>query len=160
MIVDPEHNNTMVSGSLKFSRFSVFNEMVIFRQQKHHWRTLPLMTLLWKVQGKVSNYLNLSHCHKLNHALELGASPPNPKHTQSALDAKHPPLLELPPNQGYVVGPSHSTQPGYIQSPTIYHYTNPTTQQQVASLLPPDHPEMICLQAGAHVPHARYGILG
>lgn len=118
------------------------------------------MTLLPKVQGKVSSSLILSRCHKLNYAFELGASSPNPKPIQSALDAKHPPLLELPPNQGYVVGPSHSTQPGYIQSPTVYHYTNPTTQQQVASLLPPDHPEMICLQAGAHVPHTKYGILG
>lgn len=31
MIVDPEHNNTMVSGSLTFSRFSVLNEMGHFQ---------------------------------------------------------------------------------------------------------------------------------
>jgi hypothetical protein len=43
---------------------------------------------------------------------------------------------------------------------TVYHYTNPNTRQHVTSLLPPDHPEMICLQAGVHVPETKFGILG
>ncbi|KAF9467450.1 hypothetical protein BDZ94DRAFT_1185987 [Collybia nuda] len=88
------------------------------------------------------------------------APPPNPKPTPPPLDIKHPPSMESPSPHGYVVGPSHSTQPGFIQSPTVYHYTHPATQEHVVSLLPPDHPEMICLQAGAHVPHTNYGILG
>ncbi|KAI0249592.1 hypothetical protein BJV78DRAFT_1225985 [Lactifluus subvellereus] len=44
--------------------------------------------------------------------------------------------------------------------PTVYYYEDPRTGQRVASLLPPDHPQMVCLQAGAHVPETRYGCLG
>ncbi len=43
---------------------------------------------------------------------------------------------------------------------TVYYYQDPRTGQRVASLLPPDHPEMVCLQAGEHVPETRYGFLG
>ncbi|TFK66541.1 hypothetical protein BDN72DRAFT_823307 [Pluteus cervinus] len=42
----------------------------------------------------------------------------------------------------------------------VYHYTNLATNEQIASLLPPDHPEMICLQTGTHVPETKYGLLG
>lgn len=42
----------------------------------------------------------------------------------------------------------------------VYHYTNSTTNEHVASLLPPDHPEMLCLQEGVHVPETKFGILG
>ncbi|PPQ80993.1 hypothetical protein CVT26_003613, partial [Gymnopilus dilepis] len=55
-----------------------------------------------------------------------------------------------------VAGPSYVAQP----APTIYNYVNPVTGEQVASLLPPNHPEMICLQEGRHVPHTQYGLLG
>ncbi|EGO00185.1 hypothetical protein SERLA73DRAFT_135885 [Serpula lacrymans var. lacrymans S7.3] len=41
---------------------------------------------------------------------------------------------------------------------TVYHYID-NRGEQVASLLPSDHPEMICL-LGGHVPEARYGMLG
>ncbi|KAF8608881.1 hypothetical protein BDV93DRAFT_486258 [Ceratobasidium sp. AG-I] len=41
----------------------------------------------------------------------------------------------------------------------VYRYHNPTTGEIVTSLLPPDHPEMLCLQQG-HVVRTRYGILG
>jgi len=44
--------------------------------------------------------------------------------------------------------------------PAVYHYQDPRTGQTVASLLPPDHPKMVCLQAGEHVPEARFGFLG
>jgi hypothetical protein len=44
--------------------------------------------------------------------------------------------------------------------PTVYHYVNPVTQGHVASLLPPDHPEMVCLQAGGHIHETKFGILG
>jgi len=43
---------------------------------------------------------------------------------------------------------------------TVYQYVSPTTGETVASLLPPDHPEMICLQRGEHVPEQRFGLLG
>ncbi|KAG2128958.1 uncharacterized protein EDB93DRAFT_1095763 [Suillus bovinus] len=46
------------------------------------------------------------------------------------------------------------------QQPTVYHYQNPLTGERIASLLPPDHPEMICLQQGAHVTETSFGILG
>jgi hypothetical protein len=44
--------------------------------------------------------------------------------------------------------------------PTVYYYQDPRTGQRVASLLPPDHPQMVCLQSGSHVPETRYGCLG
>ncbi|KAG5634755.1 hypothetical protein H0H81_000886 [Sphagnurus paluster] len=59
-----------------------------------------------------------------------------------------------------VVGPSYTIQPGYTQMPQVHHYINPSTGEQVASLLPPDHPEMVCLQAGMHIPETKYGLLG
>ena len=57
-------------------------------------------------------------------------------------------------------GTSRSTQPTFTPQPTIYYYTNPGTGERITSLLPPSHPEMVCLQAGEHVPKTRYGILG
>jgi len=44
--------------------------------------------------------------------------------------------------------------------PTVYYYQDPRTGQRVASLLPPDHPQMVCLQTGTHIPDTRYGCLG
>lgn len=52
-----------------------------------------------------------------------------------------------------------TTKPS-VEQPTIYNYVNPATGEHVVSLLPPDHPEMICLQAGLHVPQTRFGLLG
>jgi hypothetical protein len=51
-----------------------------------------------------------------------------------------------------------ATAPG--PQATVYYYQDPRTGQRVASLLPPDHPQMVCLQAGEHVPETRYGFLG
>ncbi|TFK44193.1 hypothetical protein BDQ12DRAFT_672547, partial [Crucibulum laeve] len=59
-----------------------------------------------------------------------------------------------------VSGPSYTTQPTYTPAPTVYHYKNPATGEHVASLLPPNHPEMVCLQSGMHVPETRYSFLG
>ncbi|KIK99376.1 hypothetical protein PAXRUDRAFT_532325 [Paxillus rubicundulus Ve08.2h10] len=47
-----------------------------------------------------------------------------------------------------------------LPQPTIYHYQSPITGAQLASLLPPDHPEMLCLQQGGHVAQTKFGILG
>ncbi|EGO00186.1 hypothetical protein SERLA73DRAFT_180631 [Serpula lacrymans var. lacrymans S7.3] len=51
------------------------------------------------------------------------------------------------------------TAPAMPQT-TVFHYTNPNTGEQVASLLPPGHPEMVCLQQGGHISETKYGILG
>ncbi|KAG8902877.1 hypothetical protein FRB99_004005 [Tulasnella sp. 403] len=53
-----------------------------------------------------------------------------------------------------------STVPSSSTATTVYHYQNPRTGEMISSLLPPDHPEMICLQAGEHNTKARYGIVG
>lgn len=55
-------------------------------------------------------------------------------------------------------GPSYVPSPG--GTPIIYNYVNPRTGEHVVSLLPPQHPEMVCLQAGEHVRHTQFGILG
>ncbi|KAF8527431.1 hypothetical protein BU17DRAFT_39513 [Hysterangium stoloniferum] len=54
--------------------------------------------------------------------------------------------------------PGLSYVPG--QSSTVYHYVNPTTGERVSSVLPPDTPEMICLQEGQHIQRTRFGLLG
>ncbi|KAH9484911.1 hypothetical protein JR316_0001813 [Psilocybe cubensis] len=88
----------------------------------------------------------------------------------SSYDGENAPLLNPPDakttmNQPLLQpnmypGPSYTTQPQNIPQPTVYNYVNPMTGEQVVSLLPPGHPEMICLQAGGHVPETHYGLLG
>ncbi len=74
---------------------------------------------------------------------------------------KAPPAPEPSPAYMMVPGPSsYHTQPVHDgQTPIVYRYVHPETGEQIASLLPPNHPEMMCLQSG-HVPHTSYGILG
>ncbi|KAF8800242.1 hypothetical protein BYT27DRAFT_7148907 [Phlegmacium glaucopus] len=55
---------------------------------------------------------------------------------------------------------SYTTQPLPTPSPMVYNYLNPVSGERVISLLPPNHPEMVCLQSGSHVPHTQYGLLG
>ncbi|KAF9050217.1 hypothetical protein BJ165DRAFT_1457192 [Panaeolus papilionaceus] len=57
-------------------------------------------------------------------------------------------------------GPSYTSQPIPTPAPTVYNYVNPLNGEQIVSLLPPNHPEMVCLQAGGHVTETNYGILG
>ncbi|KAG1869735.1 hypothetical protein C8R48DRAFT_699578 [Suillus tomentosus] len=66
-------------------------------------------------------------------------------------------LPSIPPNTVMAV---HSRPAPMVQQPIVYHYQNPLTGERIASLLPPDHPEMICLQQGAHVNETKFGILG
>lgn len=66
-------------------------------------------------------------------------------------------LPSIPPNTVMAV---HSRPAPLVQQPIVYHYQNPLTGERIASLLPPDHPEMICLQQGAHVNETKFGILG
>ncbi|KAF9241878.1 hypothetical protein BU15DRAFT_73216 [Melanogaster broomeanus] len=47
-----------------------------------------------------------------------------------------------------------------MYQPTVYHYQNHVTGDHLASLLPPEHPEMLCLQQGGHIPQTKFGILG
>ena len=78
---------------------------------------------------------------------------------------KNKPRAVAPPatNESQSLAPystSTTTQPTRVPSPTVYNYTNPRTGERIVSLLPPNHPEMICLQEGMHVPHTKYGLLG
>jgi len=81
------------------------------------------------------------------------AYPDDPKQSPPSIQPP-PPSASGPSN--YLVHPGTSTAP----SPVVYHYRNPITQETVVSLLPPTHPEMICLQAGEHDTDTHYGILG
>ena len=59
--------------------------------------------------------------------------------------------------------PSYPMQPSSIPRmppTTVYNYVNPQTGEQIASLLPPDHPQMVCLQQGQHLRETKYGLLG
>ena len=56
-------------------------------------------------------------------------------------------------------GPSHIPHAGPSQ-PQVYYYMDPQTGNQIASLLPPDHPEMVCLREGQHVTKTSFGLLG
>jgi len=68
-------------------------------------------------------------------------------------------LMAGPPSSP---GPSSSYHPAPIsgQTTTVYHYQNPRTGHTITSLLPPDHPEMICLQQGSHMTKSKFGIVG
>ncbi|KAI0071771.1 hypothetical protein K474DRAFT_1630029 [Panus rudis PR-1116 ss-1] len=70
-----------------------------------------------------------------------------------------------PPPQHSFAGPSGSAPqrpfvPPRMPTTTVYNYMNPHTGEQVASLLPPDHPQMVCLQEGRHVRTVNFGPLG
>jgi len=65
-------------------------------------------------------------------------------------DAAPPPLPTLQAGPSY--GPLHGTM--------VHHYVNPHTGEHVTSVLPPDHPEMRCLQEGRHIKRTRFGLLG
>ncbi|KAG1871209.1 hypothetical protein DFJ58DRAFT_762804 [Suillus subalutaceus] len=66
-------------------------------------------------------------------------------------------LPSVPPNSVTAV---HGRTMPMMQQPIIHHYQNPLTGEHIASLLPPNHPEMICLQEGQHVNETKFGILG
>ena len=65
------------------------------------------------------------------------------------------------PGANIVAGPSVPS-PGIPSMPQtrVYHYVNPNNGNRITSLLPPDHPEMVCLQQGAHVEETKFGFLG
>ncbi|KAK7692755.1 hypothetical protein QCA50_004388 [Cerrena zonata] len=77
-----------------------------------------------------------------------------------------PPTFEQYDNPPFpapqLAGPSSPAAPSVPRMPptTVYNYVNPQTGEHVASLLPPGHPAMICLQQGQHVRETKYGLLG
>jgi len=58
-----------------------------------------------------------------------------------------------------IAGSPYTTQQSMFNSPNVYRYVNPRTSENITSLLPPDHPEMICLQNG-HLTETKFGLLG
>ncbi|QRV79341.1 hypothetical protein RhiJN_22007 [Ceratobasidium sp. AG-Ba] len=85
-----------------------------------------------------------------------GSTSPPPASPTIKKDTPYQPIPQQPPqpvpHHGMIIASGPSSVP-------LYRYHNPTTGEVVTSLLPPDHPEMICLQQG-HVVNTRYGILG
>jgi len=75
----------------------------------------------------------------------------------------HQSNLPLIPNvdANTVAGPSLPS-PGVPSMPQtrVYHYVNPSDGNHITSLLPPDHPEMVCLQRGSHDGETKFGLLG
>lgn len=96
----------------------------------------------------IGSAASLSFC--VNTAPPLSGKSANPEDTQPK---GHELMLASGPSIMY-----GATAPG--PQATVYYYQDPRTGQRIASLLPPDHPQMVCLQAGEHVPETRYGFLG
>ena len=84
---------------------------------------------------------------------------------------QHPLDRKIPPQDPVVANQSH--QPALAAGPSVpssgipsmpqtrvYHYVNPANGNHITSLLPPDHPEMVCLQRGSHVEETKFGFLG
>ncbi|KAG8863557.1 hypothetical protein FRB96_008297 [Tulasnella sp. 330] len=74
--------------------------------------------------------------------------------SMSSYDRKGTMSPRMPPQQLYpapIAGPA---------STTVYHYQHPRTGHVITSLLPPNHPEMICLQAGEHIEKSKFGPIG
>ncbi|OCH92305.1 hypothetical protein OBBRIDRAFT_802688 [Obba rivulosa] len=79
-------------------------------------------------------------------------------------DAKNP-YGEIPPNFPEPQPASGSGTDTPLRTPSmparpIYNYVNPNTGEHIVSVLPPDHPEMVCLQQGEHVTVTHYGWIG
>jgi hypothetical protein len=68
--------------------------------------------------------------------------------------------LSTPSPMAYNYISPDPNQPLSTPSPVFYNYINPVTGEHVVSLLAPNHPEMICLQSGSHLPFTRFGFLG
>lgn len=82
--------------------------------------------------------------------------------TESGATDKKPPLdAKLAPQQPQQPRPQFQMGAGPSRSgPMVYHYQSDATGHQITTFLPPDHPEMICLQEGRHIKETKYGLLG
>jgi len=58
--------------------------------------------------------------------------------------------------------PAEPQMPGPSMYPnmTFYQYHHPLSGEVISSPLPPDHPEMICLQEGMHIAETHFSFLG
>lgn len=82
-----------------------------------------------------------------------------PEGQTPAKDVKIPSLPS--PGAGYPAPgapPPHAA--GELPATVVFNYVNPRTGERVVSLLPPDHPQMVCLQQGGHVTASKFGFLG
>ena len=82
-------------------------------------------------------------------------------------DQKIPPQDPIAVHRSYqsdqfpALNASTAAGPGPSMPQTrVYHYANPNNGHRFTSLLPPDHPEMVCLQQGSHVEETKFGFLG
>ncbi|EJD02661.1 uncharacterized protein FOMMEDRAFT_85845 [Fomitiporia mediterranea MF3/22] len=78
----------------------------------------------------------------------------------SSTDAKARATNTDQPKPGPV--PKYTAAPDPSFSPAgdnLHHYQH-ATGHVISTPLPPDHPEMICLQEGRHISASRFGILG
>ena len=72
------------------------------------------------------------------------------------------------PSQAQDSAEAHQSDPNTIAGPSdpttpqteVHHYINPENGHIISSLLPPDHPAMVCLQQGSHLEMTRFGFLG
>ncbi|OCH92306.1 hypothetical protein OBBRIDRAFT_461164 [Obba rivulosa] len=80
---------------------------------------------------------------------------------QPASDDPYTFLANLPRPQN-VFSPNLATSslPPSMPVQPVYTYKNPNTGEHIMSLLPPIHPEMICLQEGNHIKYTKYGWKG
>ncbi|KAF7321716.1 hypothetical protein MKEN_00693000 [Mycena kentingensis (nom. inval.)] len=77
---------------------------------------------------------------------------------QQPLITPGPSMPYMAPGQTLPYVPVAGTS--FANSPVVFHYRNPRTGEEVHSLLPPDHPEIVCLQRGEHIPTSTFGFLG
>ncbi|TFK53646.1 hypothetical protein OE88DRAFT_1717837 [Heliocybe sulcata] len=97
---------------------------------------------------------------------EVSGSVPRPapaekKQENAVQQAPRPPTVAAYQPDPSPSSPYRPTSPPTFMPPTpVYHYVNPRTGEHIASLMPPDHPEMVCLQEGRHIAETRYGLLG
>ncbi|KAI1794067.1 hypothetical protein LXA43DRAFT_997517 [Ganoderma leucocontextum] len=81
-----------------------------------------------------------------------------PEGQAPAKDVKVPSLPS--PGAGYPTAGPPPRHAGGHPATVVYNYVDPRTGERVVSLLPPDHPQMICLQQGGHVTTSKFGLLG
>jgi len=93
------------------------------------------------------------------------ANPPSYDYATGSTSAPQPPNPFADPKQNnskpHPDMPQPSTYPYSpgANEPTVYHYRGTLTGDVVNSPLPPDHPQMVCLQQG-HITSTKFGLLG
>ncbi|KAK2464329.1 hypothetical protein APHAL10511_003786 [Amanita phalloides] len=83
----------------------------------------------------------------------IGMTQKTSKHDQADEPPPYEPFVANPPLP--VAGPSYGITP-----PRLDCYSDPPTFGQLTAPLPPDYPQMACLQAGMHDTQTSFGLLG